>query len=208
MKAKKMTEAVAQRGTVSSEVDLSAIPPLDPEDDQALATRIAAGDRDAFEQVFKRFGGAVRSMALRVLRDETLADDVVQEVFVRFWNEPERFDQRRGTLRTFLVTLAHRRAVDVIRSEEARSRREERVPTDVSSSIDEEVWARSLSEKVRAALGELSDDEREAITLAYFGGLSYVEVANRLGAPEGTVKSRIRAGMKKLSGTLAATVSQ
>ncbi|MDX1469183.1 MAG: sigma-70 family RNA polymerase sigma factor, partial [Acidimicrobiia bacterium] len=158
--------------------------------------------------VFQRFGGAVRSMAMRVLRDEGLADDVVQEVFVRFWNEPGRFDQRRGTLRTFLVTLAHRRSVDVIRSEEARSRREERVPRDVSPSIDEEVWTRSLSEKVRNALSELAEAEREAITLAYFGGLSYVEVAARLGAPEGTVKSRIRAGMKKLSASLAGTVSQ
>ncbi|MDX1469452.1 MAG: sigma factor, partial [Acidimicrobiia bacterium] len=72
------------------------IPHLDPEDDQALASRVAEGDRDAFEVVFQRFGGAVRSMAMRVLRDEGLADDVVQEVFVRFWNEPGRFDQRRG----------------------------------------------------------------------------------------------------------------
>ena len=203
-----MTTAIPGKGDVSSEVHLSPIPNLDPEDESTLAARVSEGDRDAFELVFKRFGGAVRSMSMRVLRDEALADDVVQEVFVRFWNEPQRFDGRRGSLRTFLVTLAHRRSVDVIRSEEARSRREERVPKDVSPSIDEEVWARSLSDKVRAALAELSEDERDAITLAYFGGLSYVEVAARLGAPEGTVKSRIRAGMRKLSTELAGTVAR
>jgi len=169
--------------------------------------RIIDGDQDALETVFNRYGGAIESMALRVLRNETLAEDVVQEVFVGFWNAPERYDPGRGSLRTFLITLAHRRAVDTVRSEEARFKREERVPRDVVPSIDEEVWAMALSDSVRAALEDLNEGEREAIALAYFGGLSYVEVAARLDTPEGTVKSRIRSGMRKLSVSLAGVAS-
>lgn len=172
-------------------------------DDSYLASAVAEGDRSALETVFQRFGGAVQSMAFRVLRDEVLAEDVTQDVFVSFWRAPTKFDPDRGSLRTFLMTLAHRRAVDTVRSEEARYRREERVPGDVQPDIDEQVWQSSLSDAVRAALSELPETEREAIALAYFGGLSYVEVAKRLGTPEGTVKSRIRNGMKKLSVALA-----
>ena len=171
--------------------------------DAAIAKAVKNGDQDALEHAFETFGGAVKSMAMRVLRDDALAEDVVQDVFVTFWRDPSRFDPARGALRTFLVTIAHRRSVDVVRSEEARFKREERVPTSVQPSVEDEVWTRTLSESVRTALEDLSDDERKAITLAYFGGLSYVDVANRLGEPEGTVKSRIRTGMKKLSVLLA-----
>ena len=165
---------------------------------------MAGGDRDALETAFDRYGGAVMSIAKRILRDEALAEDVVQDVFVSFWSAPHKYDPERGSLRTFLVTLGHRRAVDTVRSEEARSRREERQPDGgAPATVDEEVWARTLSDSVRTALRDLSDDEREAITLAYFGGLSYVEVAARLGAPEGTVKSRIRTGMRKLSTSMS-----
>ncbi len=176
--------------------------------DADLAARVADGDRVALEQAFNQYGGAVEAIAKRVLRNETLAEDVVQDTFVTFWNAPERFDSDRGTLRTFLVTIAHRRAVDQVRSEMARIQREQRPPDpDYGPDVEEEVWSRSLSEEVKKALAGLGDDEREAITLAYYGGLSYVEVARRLGAPEGTVKSRIRSGMKKLSGALAGVAS-
>lgn len=172
-------------------------------DDAALADGVADGDRDTLEKVFSAYGGAVKSMALRVLRDETLAEDVVQDVFVSFWRSPEKYDPQRGSLRTFLLTIAHRRAVDVVRSETARARREETTPWEDSYDIEDEVWSKALSETVRKALEELAEDERRAIEMSYFGGLSYVEVARRLGAPEGTVKSRIRAGMRKLSMSLA-----
>jgi RNA polymerase sigma-70 factor (ECF subfamily) len=171
-------------------------------DDAALAKGVADGDRGALEAVFSAYGGAVKSMALRVLRNGTLAEDVVQDVFVDFWKSPEKFDPSRGSLRTFLLTIAHRRAVDLVRSETARSRREETAPWEESYEIEDEVWSKALSESVRSALADLGEDERRAIAMAYFGGLSYVEVARRLGAPEGTVKSRIRAGMKKLSVSL------
>lgn len=144
----------------------------------------------------------MKSLANRVLRNETLAEDTVQEVFVGLWKNPERFDSSRGTLRTFLMTLAHRRAVDAIRSEQARTNREERVPADAPGSIDDQVWSQVLSGTVREAVSNLQEGEREAIELAYFGGLSYVEVAKKLGLPEGTVKSRIRAAMRKLGSDL------
>jgi len=171
--------------------------------DAELVDRVVKGDRSAIETTFNAFGGAIKSLAMRVLRDETLADDVVQDTFLGFWEAPEKFDAERGSLRTFLLTIAHRRAVDIVRSEVARSRREEKPPDPDYYDVAEEMWARDLSENVRRALDDLADGEREAIALAYLGGLSYVEVANRLGQPEGTVKSRIRSGMRKLSVSLA-----
>lgn len=171
--------------------------------DQDLADRVRAGEPEALEIIVNELGGALKSAATRVLRDETLAEDVVQDTFVGFWNDPQKFDSSRGTLRTFLLTIAHRRAVDVVRSEVARTRRELKPPEPVHYDVEEEVWSRALSENVRSALEGLSDVEREAISLAYFGGLSYIEVATQLGAPEGTVKSRIRSGMKKLAVSMA-----
>ncbi|MGH8951257.1 MAG: sigma-70 family RNA polymerase sigma factor, partial [Acidimicrobiia bacterium] len=144
----------------------------------------------------------VKSVAFRVIRDETLAEDVVQDTFVGLWRSPERYDPARGSLRTFLLTIAHRRAVDIVRSEEARTRRESRPPDPVHFDLEDEVWTRRLSDDVRSALVDLTDDERAAISLAYFGGLSYVQVARRLGAPEGTIKTRIRSGMRKLASSL------
>ena len=199
-----MSIALAIGEDLLSAPDVAPTPMGSNTEDAALAAAVAGGDRDALETAFERYGGAVMSIAKRVLRDEGLAEDVVQDVFVSFWSAPHKFDPERGSLRTFLVTLGHRRAVDTVRSEEARTRREERQPEGgAPASIDDEVWARALSDSVRSALNDLTDDEREAITLAYFGGLSYVEVAARLGAPEGTVKSRIRTGMRKLSSSLA-----
>lgn len=171
--------------------------------DASLAAGVSDGDRAALEEVFQQYAGAVKSIAMRVLREETLAEDAVQEVFLSFWKSPGKYNPKLGTLRTFLVTMAHRRSVDIVRSEESRFRREERVPKDVAPTVDEEVWTRTLSDSVRSALDTLNEGEREAITLAYFGGFSYVEVAAKLGTPEGTVKSRIRSGMKKLSVSLA-----
>ncbi len=176
-------------------------------DDAAIAAAIAAGDRLALESAFDLYGGGIKSIAQRVLRDPNLAEDVLQDVMVGFWKAPLKYDPKRGSLRTYLLTMAHRRAVDTVRSEEARFRREEKTPESVGPNIDEEVWTRALGTTVRTALAELPDNEREAVVLAYYGGLSYVEVAKQLGSPEGTVKSRIRSGMRKLSVSLAELAS-
>ncbi|HEY6628467.1 MAG TPA: sigma-70 family RNA polymerase sigma factor [Acidimicrobiia bacterium] len=175
--------------------------------DANLVNRIAGRDQEALAEAFHAYGGAVKSVAFRVIRDQALAEDVVQDTFVALWRSPEKFDPVRGSLRTFLLTIAHRRAVDIIRSEEARSRREALPPDPDHFDLEDEVWTRRLSADVRSALVDLSTDERQAISLAYFEGLSYVEVAKHLGAPEGTVKSRIRTGMRKLADSLEGVAS-
>lgn len=175
-----------------------------PTDDAGLVQGVLDRDETALEAIYRAHGGAVKGMARRVLSDDTLAEDVVQDVFVSFWKAPERFDGSRGSLRTYLLTIAHRRAVDLVRSEVARTQREEKQPPPVEViDLESEIWQRSQSEIVRDAVANLGEDERKAISLAYFGGLTYVEVAKALDEPEGTVKSRIRSGMKKLSTVLA-----
>ncbi|MGF1618929.1 MAG: sigma-70 family RNA polymerase sigma factor [Acidimicrobiia bacterium] len=181
-------------------VDAATFPALKTDrSDADLVSGVGTRDQTDLKEIYDRFGGAVHSVALKVLRNPELAEDVVQETFVTFWNSPERFDSTRGSLKTFLLTIAHRRAVDIVRSEEARSRRELVPPDPDYTSVEEEILTRATSERVHQALIDLEDNERKAITMAYFGGLTYVEVADRLGAPEGTVKSRIRNGMRKLA---------
>ena len=129
----------------------------------------------------------------------------MQEVFLRLWNEPERFDPARGSLRSFLLANTHGRAVDLVRAETARRSREERDARRTpgpSYDLEREVWGLTLASHVREALGSLSDDERTAIELAYFGGHTYREVASLLDTPEGTIKSRIRTGLGRLRETL------
>lgn len=133
------------------------------------------------------------------------AEDVTQEVFLRLWNQPDRFDPTRGTLRSFLLAQAHARAVDAIRSLNSRRAREAKDARRTASAeydMQHEVWDLSLAEKVSEALGTLPTEERRAIELAYFEGRTYVEVAELLDQPEGTVKSRIRNGMRRMRSVL------
>jgi RNA polymerase sigma-70 factor (ECF subfamily) len=171
--------------------------------DSDLAEALARGDEGAIQSVIDEFTPLVRNTARRVVRDHTLAEDVVQDTFLALWNEPGRYDPTRGSIGAFLTTVAHRRAIDVVRSEVARYNREQRPPEPPSSAdVEEEVWTRELSRTVRQGILALPEGEREAISLAYLSGLSYASVAERLGLPEGTVKSRIRSGMRRLARTL------
>lgn len=169
--------------------------------DGALAVAIGRFQQDALAEAYRRHAGAVFGLARRLLTDHARAEEIVQEVFVRLWNEPDRYDPDRGTMRSFLLANAHGRAVDVIRSEASRRRREERdsaQTADAGYDISREVWDLALAGHVRDAMEALHAGERAAIELAYFGGLTYREVAEQLGDAEGTVKSRIRSGLKKL----------
>lgn len=173
--------------------------------DAALVVSIGRYQQAALAEVYRRHAGAVFGLAKRLLNDHSRAEEIVQEVFVRLWNEPNRFDPERGTLRSFLLANTHGRSVDLIRADAARRTREEneaRRQADGGYDIAHEVWDIALAGHVRDALETLQPGEREAIELAYFGGLTYREAAERLGEPEGTVKSRIRSGLKRLRAEL------
>ena len=176
-------------------------------DDGALAAALGDGSQEALAEVYNRHSGAVHGLARRILRDETLAEEITQEVFLRLWNNPEKFDPARGALRSFLLSHTHGRSVDLIRSESARRTREDkdaRLATGRSDNVEDEVWDMALADQIKTALSTLGDGERRAIELAYFGGHTYREVAELLGEAEGTVKSRIRSGMKRLRMSLTA----
>lgn len=174
--------------------------------DAALVVAIGRYQQLALAEAYRRHAGAVFGLAKRLLNGADRAEEIVQEVFVRLWNEPARFDPDRGTLRSFLLSNAHGRSIDLVRADAARRRREERElreQADGGYDVAHEVWDMALAAHVRDALSALGDDERAAIELAYFGGLTYREVAEQLGQPEGTVKSRIRTGLKRLRSELA-----
>ena len=169
--------------------------------DANLVMAIARYHEDALAEVFRRHSGAVFGLAKRVLWDAAMAEEVVQEVFLRLWSTPERFDPERGTLRSFLLTQAHGKAVDQLRSEASRRGREARDASATATAgydVEHEVFDLTVAGQVREALVDLPDDQRRPIELAYFGGHSYREVATILGEPEGTVKSRIRAGLGRM----------
>jgi len=174
--------------------------------DAQVVTSIARYSEVALAEAYRRHGGAVFGLAKRVLNNPTDAEDVTQEVFLRLWNQPDRFDPARGSLRSFLLAQAHGRAVDAVRSSSSRRAREARDALRTAESpydMQREVWDLAVADQVASAMGELPEEERRAIELAYFDGHTYREVAELLDQPEGTVKSRIRNGMRRMRAVLA-----
>lgn len=168
----------------------------------ALAAGLQARDEDALREVISLYGPAVYGMALRVVTDATLAEEVVQDTFLALWRRPGSFDPERGpSLKAFLAGVARNKAVDLVRREEAKRRvkesllREAKVGVGTTTSPTEGVGERI---EIRAALQQLSGVQREAVVLAYFGGRTYREVAEELGIPEGTAKTRLRDGLMRL----------
>ena len=170
-------------------------------DDVGLVVAIARYHEDALAEAYRRHAGAVYALAARMLWERMVAEEVVQEIFLRLWEQPERFDRTRGALRSFLLMDTHARSVDRIRADSRRRDREERsarAEMVADYDIDLEAYDLSVAESVRDAVQSLSAGEREAIELAYFGGHTYREVARILDQPEGTIKSRIRTGLTRL----------
>ena len=169
--------------------------------DEALVALVARGDEDALAELYDRVGRVAYGLALRVLRDERHAEDAVQEAFLQVWRSAATFRAERAKASTWILTLVHRRAVDLVRREE---RRQADPLTDDSAAgiapeeTEEAAWLRFERERVQSALKQLPDVQREALELAYYGGFSQSELAERLGVPLGTIKSRMFAGLARL----------
>jgi len=167
--------------------------------DEALVALAARSEQSALAELYDRYGRPAYGLALRVVRDEALAEDVVQEAFLTLWRTAARFLPERGKASTWILTLVHRRAVDLVRREERRRADTlERASESGSGSVDEEAWLRLQRERVQDALRQLPDQQREALELAYYGGFTQSELAERLGQPLGTIKSRMFAGLSRL----------
>jgi len=171
-----------------------------------LLERVAAREESAMTELYRRFASVVRTVARQVTASPEAADEVTQEVFLGVWEHPERFDRTRGSVRAWLTTLAHHRAVDWLRSETADRLRREKVAgreTDSDVEVEEIAVSRALGERVRAAIDLLPAAQRAALRLAYFGGRTYRQVARELGISEGTAKSRLRLALRRVRELLA-----
>jgi RNA polymerase sigma factor (sigma-70 family) len=177
--------------------------------DAELLSRVASGDRSAVDDLYQRYRLPAYALARRVLADDTLAEDVLQDVFLSIWRDPSGFDRSRGTVTSWVLTLVHHKAVDAVRREESHRRRQARAEDELAlaapveeGEVDDEVSDRMEADRVRSALRALPDVQREALTLAYYGGYTQREVAALTGAPLGTVKTRMLAGMRRLKNVL------
>ncbi|HEY7476769.1 MAG TPA: sigma-70 family RNA polymerase sigma factor [Actinomycetota bacterium] len=178
-------------------------------EDLMLIDGIERGDEDAFRGLFGRYAPTAKALALRIVRQTDLAEEIVQEAFLAVWRNPERFERRRGSVRAWLMGMVHHRAVDAVRREEAQRRRAENMAATATERLDdpsEEVVARlslpAERRRVRDALGELPAEQREVLELMYFDGLSQRRIAERTGLPLGTVKSRALLAMRRLRTSL------
>ena len=168
--------------------------------DEALVALAARNEQSALAELYDRYGRPAYGLALRVLRDEALAEDAVQEAFMTIWRTAPRFLPERGKASTWILTLVHRRAVDVVRREQRRRTDSlDAAPEPAGPDTpDEQAWLRLQRERVQAALRQLPDQQREALELAYYGGFTQSELAERLGQPIGTIKSRMFNGLARM----------
>ena len=173
--------------------------------DEAVVALVARSDETALGELYDRFGRVAYGLAFRILRDRTLAEDAVQEGFMTAWRTADRFMPERAKASTWLLTLVHRRAVDLVRRENRRRAEpvDEALELASDTSVEDDAWLRFERERVQAALRRLPDQQREALELAYYGGFTQSELAERLGQPVGTIKSRMFAGLARLRELLA-----
>jgi len=173
--------------------------------DEALLSLVASSDDQALAELYDRFGGVAYGLAFRILRDESLAQDAVQEAFLAVWRTADRFLAERAKASTWILTLVHRRAVDLVRRQERRRGEPlESVPEPVASEqVEEQATIRFQRQVVQEALRRLPPEQREALELGYYAGLTQSELAERLGQPLGTIKSRMFTGLTRLKDLLA-----
>lgn len=177
--------------------------------DRELISRIRGGDEDAFKRLFGRYSPSARALAQRLVRQPNLAEEIVQETFLSIWENPDRYDSLRGSVRSWLMTTVHNRAVDAVRREEAQRRRADEAAGDIviavpdpADQVVEEVGLPQERAAILTALERLPAEQRQVIELMYFDGLTQSKIADRLQLPLGTVKSRTLLGMRRLRTSL------
>jgi RNA polymerase sigma-70 factor, ECF subfamily len=172
-----------------------------------LLTHVAKGDQAAFEALYDQLGASVYGLIRKVLRNPSQAEEVAQEVLLEVWRTASRFDPARGSAAAWALTIAHRRAVDRVRSESSSSRREQKAaePQPAEDDVAETVAATLEHQRVRRCMGGLTELQRESIKLAYYSGYSYPQVAQLLGVALGTVKTRIRDGLIRMRDCMEVT---
>ena len=192
-----------------------AIPAPTPEErraeDAALLVRISERDEQAIEALHERYSGPLYSLAYQVTGGDRFAQDVVQEVFVAVWKNAGRFDPTRGSLSSWLFSLARHKAIDLVRREANVRRHTADVDLELEEAVDDvdqEAWLRVRRDAVRAAIAELPEAQRTAVEMAFFGGLTHVEVSEALGIPLGTAKTRIRTALMRLRDILGQSVAE
>lgn len=193
---------------VTREMDERAATPEQSSPDDLLV-RVASGDQQAFSELYDLLAGRVLGLVTRLLKDRAQSEEVTQEIFLEVWQNATRFDRERGSASSWVLTMAHRRAVDRVRAAQAARDRDTRVgirdfETDFDS-VTESVEIRIEHERVTRALSRLTEFQRQAVTMAYYGGYSHSEMAGILGIPIGTVKTRLRDGMIRLRDELGVT---
>ena len=176
--------------------------------DEDLVPLMARGEARAFEAIYERHSGAAYSLAYRMVGTRASAEDVTQEAFMNLWRSGAHYDRRRGSVRTWVLGIVHHRAIDALRRASVHSRRRSDDETaaerlEAPERVDEDVARRDEAATVRAAIDHLPPDQVKVIELAYFGGFTHVEIADMLDTPVGTVKGRMRLGLKKLHEALA-----
>ena len=189
--------------------------PEDADGDAEVLRRIRAGDPSAIDDLYERFRRPAFALARRILADDVLAEDVLQEVFLSVWRDPSAYERGQGTVAAWLLAVVHHKAVDAVRREESQRRRQSLAEEELvlnepvaARDVEDDVWTRAVSARVRTALGELSAPQREALTLAYYGGYTQREVAALTGAPLGTVKTRMLSGMRRMKQDLGEAVAE
>jgi RNA polymerase sigma-70 factor (ECF subfamily) len=168
------------------------------DDDHALLVQVGRRNAEAFAALYDRFGGPVYSLAMKMVRDRSLAEEITQEVFLAIWRGARDFDPARGSARAWILALAHHKSVDAVRRQRLRATEPVAETTAAGGDVADDAIRGVTVAGVRKALEALSDGQREAVVYAYYGGCTQQEIAERLGVPLGTVKTRMRDGMRRL----------
>ena len=178
-----------------AQVQASVLPTM-PQDTELMAG-LKAGDEGSLAQLYDRYSGIVYSVALRVLADTAAAEDILQEIFLQLWRNPEVFDGRRGSLGAWLAVISRNRAIDVVRKRRPEVELDE-IVVPLECSLEDDTERKRLVERVRSALGMMPALQRAALEMAFFQGLTHTEIAEKTGEPLGTIKTRIRSGLLAL----------